>query len=68
MTKIEPRFVKSTYSGGDGGNCVEWALTSRGVQVRDSKNPNGPRLRFTHAEWRTFTTAARADETPAVTY
>ena len=45
------RFVKSTWSGGNGGNCVEWAITSTGVYVRDSKDRDGTELRFTHTEW-----------------
>jgi hypothetical protein len=46
---------KSTRSGGDGGDCVEAAKTPlRMVAVRDSKNPTGPTLVFTTAEWRMF--------------
>jgi len=42
----------STYSG----NCVEVAGLSDGdtIQVRDSKNPRGSALRFTHEEWDAF--------------
>jgi hypothetical protein len=37
------------------GNCVELAaLSNGGVAVRDSKNPEGPMLRFTPAEWSAF--------------
>lgn len=49
MTKIE--FVKSSFSGGNGGECVEWAHTAAGVHVRDSKNRDGPQLFYTHAAW-----------------
>ncbi|MGP3933481.1 DUF397 domain-containing protein [Nonomuraea sp. KM88] len=46
---------KSSYSGGNGGNCVEVASNLPGlVAVRDSKNPNGPALIFTPAEWDAF--------------
>ncbi|WP_327044773.1 DUF397 domain-containing protein [Microbispora sp. NBC_01189] len=46
---------KSTWSGSDGGNCVEVAELSQGRRgVRDSKNPTGPALVFTTAEWDTF--------------
>ena len=46
---------KSTRSGGDGGDCVEAAKTPlRMIAVRDSKNPTGPTLVFTTAEWRMF--------------
>jgi hypothetical protein len=37
------------------GNCVELAqLSDGGVAVRDSKDPEGPMLRFTAAEWAAF--------------
>ena len=49
-------WVKSSYSGGQGGNCVEVARPVRwGVLVRDSKNPEGPRLRFRARDWKRFT-------------
>ena len=39
------RWRKSSYSGNGGGNCVEVASNlPDGVAVRDSKNPDGPRL------------------------
>jgi hypothetical protein len=45
---------KSSYSGNT-GNCVEVATNVPGiVAVRDSKDPNGPRLVFTRNAWRTF--------------
>jgi hypothetical protein len=47
---------KSSYSGTQGGDCVEVAALRRTVAVRDSKNPDGPALRFTPAEWTTFLT------------
>ncbi len=52
---------KSSYSGSNGGACVEVAvLPDRSLAVRDSKNPDGPKLTFTPAEWRTFTAALRS--------
>jgi hypothetical protein len=45
-------WKKSTASGG--GDCVQVRRTHRGVQVRDSKNPGGPVLEFTDAEWIAF--------------
>ncbi|GAA0847549.1 DUF397 domain-containing protein [Streptosporangium amethystogenes subsp. fukuiense] len=48
---------KSTLSGANTDNCVEVAnLPSGGQAIRDSKDPNGPTLNFTHAEWRAFIT------------
>lgn len=45
---------KSTRSTGQNGNCVEVALTTRSVGVRDSKNATGPALAFPLASWRAF--------------
>jgi hypothetical protein len=54
---------KSSYSGGNGGNCVEVAGNLAGiVAVRDSKDPDGPALIFTPDEWRTFAAGVKAGE------
>jgi hypothetical protein len=48
-------WKKSSLSGNGGGNCVEVATNLPGlIAVRDSKNPSGPALRFTPAEWDAF--------------
>jgi hypothetical protein len=46
---------KSSHSGGNGGQCVEVArnLPAR-VAVRDSKDPDGPRIVVTRAAWAAF--------------
>lgn len=36
------------------GNCVEVAATNLAVLVRDSKDPDGPRLRVSEMGWRAF--------------
>ena len=47
---------KSSYSGTNGGNCVEVARNLPGVvTVRDSKESGGPALVFTPADWEAFT-------------
>jgi Domain of unknown function (DUF397). len=52
---------KSSYSGGNGAACVEVNGDIPGVvAVRDSKNPDGPILAFTPAEWRAFLTELKA--------
>jgi hypothetical protein len=52
---------KATRSTGNGGNCVEVASNlPRIVAVRDSKDPGGPALAFTPAEWRAFTAGLKA--------
>jgi hypothetical protein len=53
---------KSSRSGGN-GNCVEIAGNLPGVvAVRDSKDPAGPVLAFSPAEWRAFAAAVKAGE------
>ena len=56
---------KSTRSG-NGGNCVEVAtnrVAAAGiVAVRDSKDPTGPALTFTAAEWCAFIGGTQARE------
>lgn len=45
------RWVKSTYSGGE-GQCIEWApdhaRATGEFLIRDSKTPDGPHLTLTH--------------------
>jgi hypothetical protein len=54
---------KSSYSGSNGGNCVEIADDLLGViAVRDSKDPDGPVLTVRQDDWRTFTVAIKAGE------
>ncbi|MGA4849660.1 DUF397 domain-containing protein [Streptomyces sp. G5(2025)] len=49
------RWRKSTHSGGDGGDCLEVADGNPTViPVRDSKNPQGPKLVFRTAPWSAF--------------
>lgn len=61
MTSDQPRhYVKSSRSGGSGGNCVECAYTSAGVHLRDSKQPAGGKLVISHAGWSSFLAAVRA--------
>jgi hypothetical protein len=53
----------SSYSSGQGGNCVEIAdLPNGGQAVRDSKNRTGPALMFTAAEWAAFTAGVKSGE------
>jgi hypothetical protein len=46
---------KSSYSGTNGGNCVEVGRVSKSVAVRDSKDPHGPVLSIHPDAWREFT-------------
>ncbi|MFD8383197.1 DUF397 domain-containing protein [Streptomyces sp. NPDC059679] len=61
-------WVKSSYSNGDGGTCVEWApgCASTGrLPVRDSKDPHGPALVFPAAAWSSFVSAVKGGGFPA---
>ncbi|WP_328914346.1 MULTISPECIES: DUF397 domain-containing protein [unclassified Streptomyces] len=61
------RWRKSSYSNGDGGQCVEVADGCLGVlPVRDSKNPQGPALVFTTAAWASFINGVKAGDFPTV--
>jgi hypothetical protein len=46
---------KASYSGGNGGSCVEVAQAARGVAVRDTTDREGGTLAFTTDAWETFT-------------
>ncbi|WP_433228207.1 DUF397 domain-containing protein [Actinomadura formosensis] len=52
---------KASRSGHEGGDCVEVAKAARVVAVRDSKDPDGPKLIFAAAEWRAFSRRVRAE-------
>ncbi|WAL73444.1 DUF397 domain-containing protein [Kitasatospora sp. YST-16] len=56
---------KSSYSGNDGGNCIEVDDANPGT-VRDSKDPDGPRLAFTARTWQTFIASVKAGHYPSV--
>ena len=44
----------SSYSSGDGGQCVEVA-SGNGVAVRDTKDRDGATLAFSAESWQAFT-------------
>lgn len=54
------RWRKSSATGNE---CVEVAFVEGDeILVRNSKDRDGPRLRFTRAEWAAFVTGVRAGE------
>ncbi len=58
--KVPGAWRKSTYSGTDGSSqCVEVAEASRGLAVRDSTDPGGPRLAFADRDWDRFLARVR---------
>jgi Domain of unknown function (DUF397) len=55
-------WTKSSLSFSN-GNCVEVAnLSGGGIGVRDSKDSEGPVLRFTSGEWHAFLGGVRNGE------
>jgi hypothetical protein len=46
---------KSSYSGDNGGNCVEAGTSGLVIAVRDSKDQPGPQLSFPVGAWQSFT-------------
>ncbi|MCT2591057.1 DUF397 domain-containing protein [Streptomyces sp. N2-109] len=61
-------WVKSSYSNGNEGQCVEFApgaaATAGVVPVRDSKDLSGPVLVFPAGAWASFTAAVRHGQPP----
>jgi Domain of unknown function (DUF397) len=56
-----PGWVKSSLSFAN-GNCVEFAAFHGMIFLRDSKNPDGPWLRFGRAVFGEFLAAAKNGE------
>ncbi|MEV0745274.1 DUF397 domain-containing protein [Streptomyces sp. NPDC050273] len=64
MSTTGLNWFKSSYSGGDGDNCVEVALRPHVVHVRDSKDAARRPFTVSAAAWADFTAYASADTTP----
>jgi hypothetical protein len=53
----------SSYTGSNGGNCVEVASNLPGIiAVRDSKNCSGPALTLTPSAWAEFIARVKSGE------
>lgn len=50
---------KASRSAGNGDACVEVAPAGHAVAVRDSKNPDGPKLAVAPRAWSAFTDTIR---------
>ncbi|MGY1435298.1 DUF397 domain-containing protein [Streptomyces reniochalinae] len=59
-------WIRSSYSDGQGGNCVEWApgrvCGGGAVPVRDSKDTTRAALAFSPAAWAAFVEDMKRDE------
>ncbi|MFB6598050.1 DUF397 domain-containing protein [Streptomyces diastaticus] len=49
-------WVKSSYSGSGGDNCIEVALDAEAVHVRDSKDLGRDSFAVAPGAWAAFTT------------
>ena len=57
MSTAEPArlaWFKSSYSGNEGGECLEVATTPGTIHVRDSKASTRAQLAFRRSEWAAF--------------
>lgn len=52
-------WVRSSYSNGAGGECVERAISGEGIHLRDSKDTQGPVVTVSHAAWASFVQTIR---------
>ncbi|MFJ4697674.1 MULTISPECIES: DUF397 domain-containing protein [unclassified Streptomyces] len=61
MTQVRPsQWIKSSYSGASGGDCVEIALGEPSVPIRDSKRAeDGPVIEFGRPAFTVFLTGVR---------
>lgn len=50
----EPTWRVATYTGSNGGNCVEVGGTNRTILVRDTKDRDGGTLTIPAAAWQSF--------------
>jgi hypothetical protein len=58
----ELRWFTSSFSGGNGENCVEVAFLPGAVALRDTKDRALPPHRYLSAEWSAFLAGVRANE------
>ncbi|MEW1648621.1 DUF397 domain-containing protein [Streptomyces sp. NPDC091219] len=61
-TELAPEgaWFKSSYSTGEGGNCIEIADLNTEIGIRDSKNSAGPALVVPAGAWSAFVSLARS--------
>jgi hypothetical protein len=56
---MNPQWRKSSYSTGNGGQCVETGHVPGAVLVRDTKDRDGVTLAFTTDAWERFAASLR---------
>ena len=60
MDVTDVAWRTSSYSGSNGGTCVEVGTTGPAVAVRDSQDQTGPQLAFPASTWQSFTDHLKA--------
>jgi hypothetical protein len=55
-------WFKSSYSGAEGGDCVEVAAGTAAVHVRDSKDVAGPVVTVSRTAWAGFVGLASSEQ------
>lgn len=60
MDLSRAEWRKASRSSSNGGACVEVASLRGIIAVRDSKNPDGPKLVVSPAGWQSFTASVKA--------
>lgn len=64
MTIDKLSWFKSSYSDGEGGQCLEVAVTPHTIHLRDSKHPAGPHLALSPAAWSAFVSPTAGRRAP----
>ncbi|MDT7843767.1 DUF397 domain-containing protein [Streptomyces justiciae] len=54
MNNEQLTWFKSSYSGGEGGECLEVAASPDTIHLRDSKTPEAPHLTLAPSTWAAF--------------
>ncbi|MET7681425.1 DUF397 domain-containing protein [Streptomyces sp. NPDC005423] len=54
MSATELVWFKSSYSGSQGDDCIEVAVTEQAIQVRDSKDVTRPHFAVGRDHWTEF--------------
>jgi len=64
MTIEKLTWFKSSYSDGEGGQCLEVAVTPDTIHLRDSKQPTAPPLTLSPTAWSAFVCLAAGTRPP----
>jgi hypothetical protein len=59
---LTEKWIKSSRSGSNSGQCVEVRALGSAVEVRDTKNRDGGTLSISPAAWVAFVDAAKQGE------